>query len=276
MHPFVFHQKNSRNVNMNIVMAQSSSSFPQSSSDIVQQAVKSIQAAWADGVSRQRIEIILPLIGATDIDDWPGGIRQQFKAAQPMVEDMLIQLKKTEGLQGPLRAAIIDDADAVGAWTGDAMSLIVFPTAETIRDVRKIAEGTKELCILVNPQWNLDNGNNVISDFGVLPWVRQPALELVNSFQDTYIVKQLRMNGDSTRWMYTYGNGWTVAVARDPSARETTVVLQSETEPTYREVESVLRKLPWTMSSKGLLERIQAEAEFNRQSLDSLPPNSEN
>lgn len=275
--PCVFHQKNIGNVNKSTVAhSSSSSSFPQSSSEIVQQAVKSIQAAWADGVSRQRVEIILPLIGATDIDDWPGGIRQQFKAAQPMVEDMLIQLKKTEGLQGPLRAAIIDDADAVGAWTGDAMSLIVFPTAETVGDVRKIAEGTKELCILVNPQWTLDNGNNVISDFGVLPWVRQPALELVKSFQDTYIVKQLRMNGDSTRWMYTYGNGWTVAVAREPSARETTVVLQSETEPTYKEVESVLRKLPWTMSSKGLLERIQAEAEFNRKSLDSLPPNSEN
>ena len=275
--PCVFHQKNIGNVNKSTVAhSSSSSSFPQSSSEIVQQAVKSIQAAWADGVSRQRVEIILPLIGATDIDDWPGGIRQQFKAAQPMVEDMLIQLKKTEGLQGPLRAAIIDDADAVGAWTGDAMSLIVFPTAETVGDVRKIAEGTKELCILVNPQWTLDNGNNVISDFGVLPWVRQPALELVNSFQDTYIVKQLRMNGDSTRWMYTHGNGWTVAVAREPSARETTVVLQSETEPTYKEVESVLRKLPWTMSSKGLLERIQAEAEFNRKSLDSLPPNSEN
>ena len=40
--------------------------------------------AWQAGIRRQRIELLLPLIGATDLDDWPGGIRQQFKAALPM------------------------------------------------------------------------------------------------------------------------------------------------------------------------------------------------
>lgn len=45
-----------------------------------------IEAAWQAGIKRQRIELLLPLIGATDLDDWPGGIRQQFKAAAPLVE----------------------------------------------------------------------------------------------------------------------------------------------------------------------------------------------
>jgi len=36
-----------------------------------------------------QMEFLLPLIGATDLDDWPGGVRQQFKAACPMVEDIL-------------------------------------------------------------------------------------------------------------------------------------------------------------------------------------------
>jgi len=40
--------------------------------------------AWQAGIRRQRVELLLPLIGATDLDDWPGGIRQQFKAALPM------------------------------------------------------------------------------------------------------------------------------------------------------------------------------------------------
>ena len=40
--------------------------------------------AWQAGIRRQRIELLLPLIGATDLDDWPGGIRQQFKAVLPM------------------------------------------------------------------------------------------------------------------------------------------------------------------------------------------------
>ncbi len=40
--------------------------------------------AWQAGVRRQRVELLLPLIGATDLDDWPGGVRQQFKAVLPM------------------------------------------------------------------------------------------------------------------------------------------------------------------------------------------------
>lgn len=244
--------------------------FPRSSAEIVKQAYKACKAAWNDGISRQRIEIILPLIGATDLDDWPGGIRQQFKAAQPMVEDLLVQMKSLPGLEGPLSGKIIDDADAVGAWTGDALRLVLFPTAETIGELRKIAEAKKNgLVIIANPQWT--TSGQVISDFGVLPWVRKPAMELVKSFQDVYIVKQLRINGDDTRWMYTYPYGWQIFVVRGP--RELTTILTTETQPSYSEVESALRSLPWTMSSKGLLDRIQAEAEFNRRSLESLPPN---
>lgn len=74
----------------------------------VNQAVAAIEAAWKAGIKRQRIELLLPLIGATDLDDWPGGIRQQFKAAAPLVEGILKQLKQKEGLQGPLGVDIWD------------------------------------------------------------------------------------------------------------------------------------------------------------------------
>lgn len=79
----------------------------------VNQAVAAIEAAWKAGIKRQRIELLLPLIGATDLDDWPGGIRQQFKAAAPLVEGILKQLKQKEGLQGPLG---VDIWDQVGGW----------------------------------------------------------------------------------------------------------------------------------------------------------------
>jgi hypothetical protein len=36
----------------------------------VNQAVSAVLAAWKDGVSKQRVELLLPLIGATDLDDW--------------------------------------------------------------------------------------------------------------------------------------------------------------------------------------------------------------
>lgn len=246
--------------------------FPQSSAQIVRQAYQSCKTAWNAGIKRQKIEIILPLIGATDIDDWPGGIRQQFKAAQPMVEDILTQLKLVPGLEGPLKAKIIDDADAVGAWMGDSLALVLFPTAETLSDVRQIAEARPQgLTVLTNCQWTTEG--QVINDFGLFPWVRAPALELIRSFEDTYIIKQLRINGDNTRWLYAYPHGWQISVVRGP--KEMTCILKSDVKPTYKEVEDALRKLPWTMSSKGLFDRIQAEAEFNRRSLESLPPNDD-
>ena len=57
--------------------------IPQSPKETVEQAAAACRRAWAAGVRRHRVELLLPLIGATDIDDWPGGIQQQFKAAGP-------------------------------------------------------------------------------------------------------------------------------------------------------------------------------------------------
>lgn len=70
----------------------------------------------------------------------PGGIRQQFKAAQPMVEQLLKGLRALPGLGGGLGARILDDGDAVAAWEGTALAAVLFPTGESLKEVRKIAE----------------------------------------------------------------------------------------------------------------------------------------
>lgn len=266
------HTPNSFRVRAAAESGETAPTFPQGTAEIVRQAYAATKKAYMAGVKRQRIELILPLIGATDIDDWPGGIRQQFKAARPMVEDVLVQLKALPELSGPLDARIVDDADAVGEWAGSNLSLMLFPTAETIGELRKMRDSTKELAIIANPQWS-DGSGNFVSDFGILPWQRASALEVAESFEDVYVVKQLRMNGDNTRWLYSYGFGWQIFVVRGP--RELTLVMTSETRPSYADVEKKLRSLNWTMSSMGLFDRIAAEAEFNRKSLESIPPGEE-
>jgi hypothetical protein len=248
------------------------SKLPSSSNDIVDQAFASIKASWEAGAKRQTIEIVLPLIGATDLDDWPGGIRQQFKAATPMIERMLRQLKKLPGLEGPLSATLLDDADAVGAWVGENLALVVFPTAETLNKIRKLAdERPNSLFILVNPQWTTEG--QVISDFGILPWVKKAAYEFIDTFTDGYCIKNLRINGDYVQWLYVKESGWQVNVLQGPN--QSTVILQGKVRPSYKEVEAKLRSLPWSMSSKGLFERIQAEAEFNRKSVQQGAPPKE-
>ena len=43
--------------------------------------------------------------------------------------------------------------------------------------------------------------------------------------------------------------------------------------PSYRELEALLRRVPWSMSSKPLAERLQYEAAFMRgRALDPPPP----
>ena len=64
------------------------------------QAATAITGAFAAGCTKQRIELSLPLIGATDLDDWPGGIRQQFKSVQPLVEQILKLVKQVRTVGG--------------------------------------------------------------------------------------------------------------------------------------------------------------------------------
>jgi len=44
--------------------------LPKGPEQVVDQALGAVQRAWADGIRRQSLELLLPLIGATDLDDW--------------------------------------------------------------------------------------------------------------------------------------------------------------------------------------------------------------
>lgn len=52
-----------------------------------------------------------------------------------MVESIIKGLKGVAELQGPLQASIWDQGDAVGAWMGDKLVAVVFPTPETLPQV---------------------------------------------------------------------------------------------------------------------------------------------
>ena len=54
-----------------------------------------------------------------------------------MVESILKGLKGVAELQGPLQASIWDQGDAVGAWKGDKLVAVVFPTPETLPQVHQ-------------------------------------------------------------------------------------------------------------------------------------------
>jgi hypothetical protein len=49
----------------------------------------------------------------------------------------------------------------VGAWAGDKLAAVLFPTADTIKQLRQLAErkpNAPELLLIFNPQWELQVG----------------------------------------------------------------------------------------------------------------------
>ena len=88
--------------------------LPISPGDQADQAAAAILAAHADGATRVRVELLLPITGATDLDDWPGGVRMQAKAAMPLVERLLAAVRRgAQGLSGRLDSRVLDEGDAV-------------------------------------------------------------------------------------------------------------------------------------------------------------------
>lgn len=67
-----------------------------------------------------------------------------------------------------------------------------------LMQVREISERVAKeggLTVLVNPQFT---SGNLVSDFGIGPW-RRRSEEFVASFEQTYMLKQMRISGDNIR-----------------------------------------------------------------------------
>lgn len=187
-------------------------------------------------------------MGRTDLDDWPGGIQQQFRAALPLVEGILKELKQQPGLEGRLDASVLDQGDAVGLgestwmffffsggldlwhsphffqvglWSGEKLGACLFPTGGVLPEMIDLAKGAngkkaKDLFLLINPQWNLKG--NLVSDFGVLPWRRQRCEEFVGSLVSSYHFQQQRVQGDDIVVLRCYPAGWQASVSRAKQA----------------------------------------------------------
>jgi hypothetical protein len=258
--------------------------LPNSAQQQVQQAHTAVLAAYTNGVKRQHVELLLPLIGATDLDDWPGGIRQQFKAAQPMVESILKVLKVQPGLVGPLDAALWDEGDACGVWLGQKLGAILFPSSSVIEKLKVLVLGAKtgfggtgprkdpkapDLLFIVNPQW--ENSNSLLpgqSDFGIFGRAESEAL--VASFVPTYQLRQLRIYGDDIRLLKAYPHDWQIHVLDKKGGSELIGTMKEQ--PSYAQIEALLKARPSSMMNQSLYDRLRSEWDFNQDSLNNSPP----
>lgn len=58
-----------------------------------------------------------------------------FNAILPMVEMLLINIKKIDNLKGKLDVKLIEESDAVAAWISDNLACVLFPNASSLKQV---------------------------------------------------------------------------------------------------------------------------------------------
>lgn len=186
--------------------------LPTSVDDQVRQARKCLESA---NYYRHTVRFLLPLIGATELDDWPGGARQQREAALPLVQDLL------SSVQEQPRLIVLDESDGVaallteGATPADDTCSVLLPTPESVQTTRESLEaqvGPRRNLLFVNPQWRRR------SDFSSRGWLvggtgnNNEAVDYVESFPPTFSLTSLLCEGESIRVLRTYPGPWRVYV----------------------------------------------------------------
>lgn len=221
--------------------------------DCVEQAAAAVQRAWEDGIRRQNLELLLPQENAAVDGGWPGGIKQQFRVALPMIESLLRILKNAPGLEGRITAEFLDETDCVGAWQSEKLSAVVFPTAETIPSLQRIdnALSGERLNLVINPQWQL-NGQ-VISDFGFGPQ-RQRSERFINSLEYVYYLQRIRIMGDDVRVLRCYPGKWQV-YWMGSGTNESKLLAVEQHKPPYDRLVELLKSDRDTRASKSWIDR---------------------
>lgn len=192
-------------------------------------------------------------------------------------------------------------ADAVCAYDSPKLACVVFPTPETLKQLDALAASKDKikggLTIIVNPQWSLKKGSQLISDFGIGPW-RVANEAKAASFERAFCLRSARIRGDEARVWFSraaeldFRAGRFAAAAAAAEREEAGVpslepkgpwnvflvtaagsmksssrlISSGDSEPSYSELEALLRD-KGNVATKGWLERAQSEARFLKDSL---------
>ncbi|CAI5476954.1 unnamed protein product [Closterium sp. Yama58-4] len=242
-------------------------SVPDSVDESVQQARAAVRRAREAGHQRLMLDLLLPLIGPSLLDDWPGGIQQQLQAAIPLVESLLTGL--VDGGELYTRR-VIDEDEAVVAWESKTVALVLFPTAERLPAVMELANSEPgRALLLMNPQWQ---PGQVVSDFG-FGSKRKQAEEFLGTFLTAYSLKRNRIRSYDVTIVKCFPGDWQVYMSDDSGSGSDSsfptyeMIGAVENPPSYRDLEAMVQKKSSLGSdSGGWFGRIAKEIEFLKRS----------
>ena len=236
--------------------------LPTSAAAQVRQCAAAVNAALKDGVTVQRVTLELPLIGATDLDDWPGGTRQQLQAAAPLVSQLLTELG---GVSVPVARSDVDASDGVVLFTSATHRVVTFVTADTLGDVQALCNRDSGCLLLVNAEWK-------DSDFGWGLLVNRQLLGFANSLEETFAVRRMRIRGQDLRVVRAYPSEHAVyALGLDGQRDLVECIGVTPQRPTYAQIEAMLGALgKRSISNADISTRLKSEFAFNKDSANNF------
>ena len=217
-------------------MVDATSRFPTSPEDQIRQASIATTAANQNGVTRHSIRLLLPIIGATELDDWPGGARQMMEAASPLMQDLmkLVNINNNSSNNNSnsnsnkliVQESVIDASDGVralfsqGQDAKDDSCAVLLPSADTVSKLQQLdgEVGKKRNLFLVNSQWRRQSdftggggGRGLASFFGGGNGNdKNDKIEFVEGFEPTFHCTNVMVEGDIVRILRVYPGPWRV------------------------------------------------------------------
>lgn len=241
-----------------------SKGLPQTPAVQTEQAANAVLRALSDNIHCQRLEFILPVnekesnFTNTEPMDYPCSLQKEFNTCCTLTvaliqrviggsSKIIISRRLDEGgVEGEPCAVLYPE-------TSKEIVAVVYPTAERLKQIQDLAKVADRPLLIVNPQWSEAANYNIISDFGIGPW-RKAAMDFIDTFQPTYILKEKRIGNPGTinaatgtrfssggvvRVLKEYPGSFEVhAMAANGSSQLLTV---TGTEPTYKDLEELIR-----------------------------------
>lgn len=127
--------------------------------------------------------------GGTELDDWPGGIKQKYATLYPMIAETMkalkfdpVEVRKREYLGGEM-----GEDDAVGIWSDldQQICICCFPTPDTIPAIIEYKKWTNinSIFVIINQQFFLD------------PLSKDESKNFLSSAEIIYRLESLNMRG---------------------------------------------------------------------------------
>lgn len=152
--------------------------------DMMQEVARALEEAKKDCKPIVRVDIPLPVTGGTELDDWPGGIRQKYCTLVPMLKETMKALKFSSSKMN--EENYIDDIDAVGLWEDNGYQMCCFPTPDSCSYLKNNFmkwNDDSSMLALINHQMFLD------------PMSKQDTKDFLNSATTVYQLEQLNCRG---------------------------------------------------------------------------------